>query len=127
MERIACVDVPELPLQLLLRSQTTWHEHPVVVVRDDRPAGIVLWANTHARALRVLPGMTFASARNLASGLRAAVVSPSDIEETVVELHGVLCTLSPRVEPTCHEPGVFWLDPNGMVPLYGSLEQWAAT
>ncbi len=30
--RIACVDVPALPLQLVLRSHPEWGDEPVVVV-----------------------------------------------------------------------------------------------
>ena len=126
-ERWACVDIPALPLQLLLRDHPEWREHPTVVVRDDRPQGVVLWANAHARGQRVLPGMTYASARALAPSLRAATVADDRIEAVDAELHGALCNFSPRVEPSRHEPGVFWLDPSGLVPLFGSLEQWGHT
>ena len=71
MDRIACVVVPALPLQLVLHDQPRWQHEPVVVVRDDRPQAPVLWANTIARQARVLPGMTFAAARSLVSELRA--------------------------------------------------------
>jgi protein ImuB len=125
--RVACVDVPELPLQLLLRREPSWRARPVVVVKDDRPQGIILWANTHARSHRVLPGMTFAAARSLTADLHAAVVAREDIDAAVSELHLRLSNVSPRVEPSMSEPGVFFVDPTGMVPLFGSLEQWAET
>lgn len=123
--RTACVDIPALPLQLLLTKQPQWRTRPTVVVRDDRPQGVILWANAHARRHRILPGMTFAAARSLSADLRAAVVEPHEIEAAVAELHLHLCNFSPRVEPSTAEPGVFWVDPSGMVPLYGSVEQWA--
>lgn len=125
VSRIACVDVPSLPLQLLLMQRCSWRPLPTVVVREDRPQGVILWANAHARRLRILPGMTFAAARSLSGELRAAVVEPHEIDEAVSELHLSLCNFTPRVEPSPHEPGVFWVDPAGMVPLYGSTEQWA--
>jgi protein ImuB len=75
----------------------------------------------------VLPGMTYAAARSSASALRAATVANDCIEAAIAELHGALCNFSPRVEPSRREPGVFWLDPSGLVPLFGSLEQWAQT
>jgi len=124
--RTACVDVPALPLQLLLRQQPQWREQPVVVVKDDRPSGLVLWANAHARRLRVLPGMTYAAAQSLAAHLQAAVVPTPQVEACVDELHRHLGQFSPHVEPSARDPGVFWLDPSGLVPLYGSLEAWAA-
>lgn len=127
MERVACVDVPALPLQLLLRTRPDWRDHPTVVVADDRPQAPVVWANALARSHRILPGMSFAAAQSLARELRASTVAPEDIERIVGELHVALCNFSPRVEPCTREPGVFWLDPSGLVPLYGSLEEWAET
>lgn len=126
MERTACVDIPALPLQLLLRAEPALRSHPAVIVADDRPQGVVLWANPHARRVRILPGMTFAAARNLASDLRAAVVPPERIEAAVDELVRTLCNFTPRVEPARGQPGVFFVDPTGLVPLYGSLEHWAS-
>ncbi|MEM6996348.1 MAG: DNA polymerase Y family protein [Myxococcota bacterium] len=148
MERTCCVDVPALPLQLLLRGHPQWREHPTVVVKDDRPQGVILWANALARRCRILPGMSFASARSLADTLRAAVVEPEDIKGAVDELTAALAGFSPRVEPAVDhhpsvpegtrasstrgaknpmQPGVFWVDPEGLSNLYGSHEHWAHT
>lgn len=123
--RIACIDLPALPLQLLLHDHPRWREHPAVVVEDDRPQGVITWVNEHARRMRILPGMRFAAARSLASQLRAAIVPPERIEHAMGELFAALCTFSPRVEPSPDRPGVFWLDPEGLAKLYGSLEQWS--
>ncbi|MBL4684627.1 MAG: hypothetical protein JKY37_08575, partial [Nannocystaceae bacterium] len=146
MDRTSCVDVPALPLQLLLRDNPQWREHPTVVVKDDRPQGVILWANVFARRYRILPGMTFAAARSLATTLRAAVVGPEEIRKAVDELTCALSNFSPRVEPAMDhhpqtpegsrssasrgaknpmQPGVFWVDPQGLDCLYGSLEHWA--
>src|SRR6185503_11485222 len=46
--RIACVDVPALPLQLVLREHPAWRDDPVVVVVDDRPQSRTLWLNLAA-------------------------------------------------------------------------------
>ena len=61
----------------------------------------------------------------LAAHLQAAVVPPQDIARCVEELHHALVQFSPHVEPALHDPGVFWIDPSGLIPLYGSLEEWA--
>ncbi len=123
--QLACVDVPALPLQLLLREHPDWRGLPVAVVRDDRPQGVIAWANLEARRARILPGMTFAAGRSLAAGLRAAVVPDDAIADAVAELHRAIGNFSPRVEPSDREPGVFFVDTAGLVPLYGDLEQWA--
>jgi protein ImuB len=117
--------VQALPLQLVLRTRRDWRDAPVVVVADDRPQAPVLWANARARGQRILPGMTFAAARNLASTLRADVVESSRLDAAVEELTVALCNFSPRVEPAPGQPGVFFIDPSGLVPLYGSYEHWA--
>lgn len=121
--RVACVEIPTLALQLLLREHPRWCELPVAVLEADRPQAKLLAVNEHARALGVLPGMRFSAARSLAGELRAAVVSEDQIAAVVAELFTALLEFSPRVEPT--EPGTFYIDPNGMVLLWGQLESWA--
>ena len=125
-DRVACVELPALPLQLLLLDHPSWREHPVAVVEADRPQAKLLWVNERARALRVLPGMRFASARSLAPQLRAAVVGADRIERAVADLFALLLDFSPRVEiGDPDQPGTFWVDPSGMVLLWGELGAWA--
>jgi protein ImuB len=123
--RVACVDIPTLPLQLLLQSNPDWKRDPVAVVDDDSPQGRLMWVNAEARKQRILPGMRFAAARTLATTLRARVVSRTRIDEAVSELFTTLHDYSPRVEPLTGSPGVFFLDPTGLSRLYGSVEQWS--
>ena len=122
--RIACVDIPALPLQLLLAEQPDWRGQPVVVVDDDSPQGKVLWVNRVARTQRILPGMRYAAAQSLVATLRARVVPPPRVEQAVGHIFAVLHGHSPRVEPDTRQPGVFFLDPSGLERLHGSLEQW---
>ena len=42
MDRLACVNVDEFPLQILLRRRPEWASGAVAVVHDDRPGGQVL-------------------------------------------------------------------------------------
>ncbi|WP_106392234.1 Y-family DNA polymerase, partial [Enhygromyxa salina] len=125
-ERVACVELPALPLQLLLLDHPDWREHPVAVVEADRPQAKLLWVNEHARRSRVLSGMRFAAARSLAPQLRASVVPAERIERAVSELFAVLLNFSPRVEPgELAQADTFWVDPSGMVLLWGDLGAWA--
>src|SRR5688572_29468347 len=50
MDRLACVDVPELALQLALRDHPSFRGAPVVVVDEDKPQGLVLSADRVARS-----------------------------------------------------------------------------
>jgi protein ImuB len=116
VSRVACLDLPALPLQLVWRSEPAWREHPVVVIDDDRPQGIVVWACERARATGVLAGQRYAHALSLCSGLRARVVPPEQIEAAITALRTALHALSPRVE--VGEPGTFWLDGDGLDRIF---------
>src|SRR5262245_16722403 len=123
--RLACVDLPVFPLQLLLRRHPDWVNHPVTVVAEDKPQGLVLWVNEKAREQGVLPGMRYAAAFSLAATLRAGEVSPAEIEKAVTDLTRRLLRFTPEVEPSRQEPGVFWLNGSGLQRLYASPKKWA--
>ena len=125
MDRLACVDVAELPLQILLRRTPDWRDEPVVVVDEDRPQGVILWANERARQQRVVPGLRYATALSLVRGLRASVVPPEAVGAVVAALVRVLRQLTPNVEPSLEEPGIFWLDATGLALLHATLGAWA--
>jgi protein ImuB len=114
--RVACLDLPAFPLQLVWRQEPAWRTEPVVVVENDRPQGEVLWACERARASGVLIGQRYAFALSLCGGLRARVVSGDQIAGAITELRAVLHRLSPRVEPG--EPGTFWLDGEGLARVF---------
>ena len=124
MTRVACVDVPALPLQLLWRREPAWRTQPTVVVDEDRPQGVVRWASEQARALRVLPGQRFATALALAPELRAGVVPPEELAAAVDELAARLHALSPEVTRSEGEPGTLWLGGAGLARLYPSATGW---
>ncbi|MCP4574133.1 MAG: DNA polymerase Y family protein [bacterium] len=124
-ERLACVDVPALPLQLLLRRYPDWRGRPAAVVVEDSPQAPLLWVNEPARRHGVLPGMRYASALSVCRELQAAPITERRIGRAVAALHRLLLQHSPRVEPARHEPGVFWLDAGGLERLAGVPRQWA--
>ena len=125
MARWACAEIPALPLQLLLRGHSGWRGHPAVVVPQDLPQSPVLWANERARQAGVVPGLSYASALTLASGLRAGVVPDAEVARAIDEVTEALRRFSPHVEPARDEPGVLWLDASGLERLHASLTEWA--
>ncbi len=125
MDRMACVDLPSFPLQLLLKRHPDWRTRPVVVVDADKPQGVVLWVNESARSFRILPGMRYAAALTLAGDLRAAIVPSDELERAVRSIVKRLVRFTPGVEPSDDEPGVFWLDASGFERLHDSLSRWA--
>lgn len=124
MDRLACVDVPELPLQLLLDRHPEWKGLPSAVVAQDRPQGEILWVSPEARKLGVLPGMRYAQGLDLAPGLRAAEVPEEELKAELLQLGEVLRRFSPEVEVS-DEPGVFWLGAGGLGRLFSSTSAWA--
>jgi protein ImuB len=123
--RLACVDLPAFPLQLLLRHHPEWRAYPAAVVAEDKPQGLVLWVNEKARQQGVLPGLRYAAAFSLAAGLRAGEVSPAEIQKAVADLTHRFMRFTPEVEPSAEEPGIFWLNGAGLQRLYVSPKRWA--
>jgi protein ImuB len=125
MVQLACVDLPAFPLQLLLRRHPEWACYPAAVVAEDKPQGMVLWVNERARQLGVLPGLRYAAALSLATGLHAGEVKSTEIQKAIRELMHRLICFTPEVEPAAEEPGVFWLNGMGLKLLFPSFERWA--
>ncbi len=125
MDRWACVDLPVLPLQLLLKDRAEWMRLPCAVVEADAPQALVQFVNARACERGVRPGQRYATALALASDLRAGVVAPSQLAQHTRDLADRLRRHSPHVEPSTDMPGVFWLDAQGLDRLYPSLRDWA--
>ena len=125
MVRLACVDLPAFPLQLLLRRHPEWASQPAAVVAEDKPQGLILWVNEKARQHGVLPGLRYAAALSLTTELRAGAVASTEIQKSLKELTYRFMYFSPEVEPSSEEPGVFWLNGMGLKLLYPSSEKWA--
>ena len=124
MVRLACVDVPAFPLQLLLRQHPDWKELPVAVVAEDRPQSLLLWVNERARRSRILPGQRYAQALSLSSNLRAGTVAQPAITKETLFLVERLRRYTPEIEPSIETPGTFWLNAQGLERLYTNLEDW---
>ena len=127
LPHLACLDVPALPLQLLLRRHPDWAAHPAAVVDRDKAQGTILWVNSHAHRLRILPGMRYAAAQALARELRAGVVDEDAITRATAQLTDRLRFFTPDVEPATGDAmrGIFWLGVGGLSLLHPSLERWA--
>ena len=147
MARLACVNLPALPLQLLVRRHPQWAAAPcasalsapsvstpaartpatgvaVAVVPDQKVQSRMLWVNGAARARGVRTGMPYAAGLSLAPELRAGVVPAAEVTQELGALTILLQRFSPHVEPSREEPGVFWLDGAGLDRLHPSPRAW---
>jgi protein ImuB len=123
--RIAVVDLPDLPLQLLERAHPRWRGHPVAVVAEDRPDAPLTHVDRRAWRAGLRAGLRYGAARGLVPALRAGVVSAESLTAAVDELASSLQTFSPRVEPDERRPGVYYVDPAGLRRIYGGWRRWA--
>ena len=124
IDRVACVDVPALPLQVLLRAHPAWRAGPVAVLARPDLQAEVLHCNTAAKRRGVAPGMRHAAALALAPELQTEVITDDVLRAVGEELQALLLRRAPRVEPG-DPPGVFWIDPAGLERLFGDLDRWA--
>ena len=123
--RLACIHVPALPLQLLARSHPEWAGRPIAVVDEDKPQGTVVWVNEKAYQSRVLPGTRYAAGLSLCRRLCAGEVPEEEIDEGTRWIVELLWRFSPEIEPNSEEPGVFWLNASGLGRIETSLSTWA--
>ena len=126
MVRLACVNVGNLPLQLLNMKHPRWREFPAAVVSKDSPYGTILAVNARAGEYGIEPGQRYAGALSLNHELRADTVCDEAIAEGVSFLAGKLEGYSPQVEIDPLEPGIYWLEASGMSSLYPDLQLWCS-
>ena len=124
-KRLACIDLPALPLQLLLRREPTWRRQPVAVVDVDRPQGKIEWINECAYRAGVRVGWRYAEGLSLCAGLRAGVVERPDIAAAIESVIALLRRFSPRIEPDSSEPGILRVDLTGLGGVFESPKRWA--
>jgi len=124
---MGCVDLPELPLQILLRERPAWRAGPVAVLANDRSDAPLVHVNAIARRAGLVVGMRHGAARDRVPALRAAAVTAGQVIIAVEDLVVALQTFSPRVEPDPEQPGVFFVDPEGLGQLYGGPRNWATS
>ena len=97
MDRLACISIPALPLQLALRRFPQGQSLPVALVKDDRPASPILNLNLAAKKLGLKPGMRYGEALSLVGDLRATVVSNQEVGEARTAIRafkGAFCDFS---------------------------------
>ncbi|MFB6264226.1 MAG: DNA polymerase Y family protein [Bradymonadaceae bacterium] len=125
MDRLACVEVIALPLQLLWQRHPEWSGRPMAVVDRDEPDGTIEWVDRRARRARIEPGMRYAEGLSLCGELRAGTVEDEAIAAAVEAIAEELRDHSPFVQSAEADPGGFWVDATGLEDLYTSLEAWA--
>lgn len=116
--RLACLRVPDFPLQALRRSCPDLAEAPLAIAAGPQPRDEVVAVSAEAAALGARVGLTAAQARTLAPGVLVRTVPP-EVEAAASEaLSDVAGSASPRVKRS--RPGEVLLDVGGLLPRFGS-------
>ncbi|MFB6351299.1 MAG: DNA polymerase Y family protein [Bradymonadaceae bacterium] len=125
MDRLACVNVIALPLQLLGHRHPDWVDQgPMAVVDEDAPHGTITWVDKEARRARIRPGMRYAEGVSIRRDLRAGTVAEAEIDEVLETIIETLRDYSPFVEADGDETGIFWLDAGGLADIFESPAAW---
>ena len=125
MDQLACIELPAFPIQVLCKKYPQWKSLPVVIVRENKPHGKILWVNRYARKSAIVPGYKYTQALSLEPNLRAAEISTQAIERGCMAVMKILRCFSPQVESCIDKVGVFWLDVSGLFRLYRTPRVWA--
>jgi protein ImuB len=110
--RIACLRIPDFPLQALRRAEPDLAEVPVVVALGRSPHDLVVAVAPEAAEQGVRPGMTAAQARQVAAEVLVRVTPPEVAEAAEEALADVATGVSPRIKRA--RPGEVLLDVAGL-------------
>ncbi len=119
--RIACLYVPALPLQSLLRAEPELYGGAVAVTQEAGPRGVVLCATP--AAIGVWPGMTAVQAQSACPGLVVRAIAPALIRSAEDALHDLALAFSPLVE---RRGGGVLLEIGDLGPLFPSERELGA-
>lgn len=108
-----------------MRRKPEWRHESVVLVPNPRPTARLRAVNERARQATLKPGMVYSVALSLVPGLRSGIVTEEECAQAREELLEQLHQFSPEVEPG-EQSGVYWLNAEGLQPLFPSLEDWGA-
>lgn len=121
--KTACVLIPNFGLNLLLQKDPTLLLEATALGENDRETAILLEVNGKAEREGIRTGMTKAQANSLCDGLNVLVRKEKWEAAETGRLHKRLQDIAPLVE--CDQPGVFFLEADGLQRLYGSVEHLA--
>lgn len=117
---VICVDIKNLPLQILLKRHPEWRKDSVAVVKDDKPTGIILSTNLAACKKGIRTGHTYAAALSLDPHLKASAVASAEIKKTLRFLLKTLHHFSMDVES---DNAIFWLKTGNTKAIQARLQQ----
>jgi protein ImuB len=124
MRRIACLRIPYPQLALCFRRHPEWQGQPVILGGIPPQRGTVTGASKAAREAGVELGMTLNQAQSIVPQAHFVPLSSEEERQEWERIAVLLGRFSPMVELA--EPGVFYLDAQGMGRLYPTEREYLA-
>ncbi len=130
--RVACLLIPDLPLQAALRAEPELAGKPLVVTTGPGPRAEILSASREAVRGGVQLGQGLTQARAVRPGLEVRVASPVLERAARAAMLDVALSLSPRAETVARSGGLFtaegavFLDAAGITALHESESRFAS-
>ena len=122
---IACICVPQFPLQLLARSLPEDFNSPLAVTDREDAGAVIMFVDERAAKQKVHPGLRYATAVTVCPTLHAASVHPKQFENAHQGIVRRLQKFAPGIEPVMELPGAYYLDTRGMQCLAPDMRIWA--
>ncbi|MGE5236715.1 MAG: DNA polymerase Y family protein [Acidobacteriota bacterium] len=116
--RIACLWVPDFPLQALRRSLPELAETLLAAAAGPSPRDTLVAVSAEAAEWGVRPGMTVAQARGFAPEILVRVAPPAVTAAAEEALTDAANAFSPRIHRA--HPGEVWLDVTGLERRIGN-------
>lgn len=122
--RLACLSIPDFPMQAFLFEQPQWRDNAVVLLDRDEANGRILAMNDQAAKLGLGRGMMYGPCLGIHRNLKAGVVDEGRLADWRERVETLLLRFSPSVERSDFSEGVWWLDASGLGALFPSVRPW---
>lgn len=130
--RVACLLVPDLPLQAALRADPELEGQPLVITSGPGNRAEIVSLAREAASQGVRVGQTLPQARAVCPGIEVRVASPALERSTREALLDVALSLAPRAELAPRRAGIFasegvaFVDASGTRALHGTESAFAS-
>lgn len=122
--QIACLSIPDFPLQLSMRALPADFQLPVALIDRSDVRSTVVAVDERAKKRGIYPGLLYARAAALCPELHAVQFSQQLTEHVHCQIIRHLCEFTPAVEPVPEQPGAYYLDVRGLHRLHPDLLKW---
>ncbi len=124
MALLGCINLPRLPLQILLHGNPGWKGLPVAVTKEEKPLSPILALNRAAREKGLATGMRYAEALSLVPGLRAGAVPQEKVTAARERIVQLLFAFTPDIEPCPFDSDAIWVSVAGLQSLFATPSRW---